>query len=507
MTNNFKHRKMLAEVKLMAGDDYFYEELENNRIELYNSLTKKREWLRPIHDNEVRIYSCGPTVYNNLHIGNLMAFVISDVLVRTLKAAGYKVKYVMNITDIDDKTIRDSKLAEFKDETDPMVSLKNLTAKYEGVFMDDMKMIGNDLDSITFIWATDTIGEMIKLTQDLIDKDLAYVANDGVYFSISEYVKEGHKYGILQHIDLNQTRSRIDNDEYEKDSASDFALWKLRQDGEPYWNAEFIVPGEAGVKSIPGRPGWHIECSVMSEKLLDLPFDIHTGGIDLKFPHHENEIAQSCGARGIDKMSNFFIHNNHLLVDGKKMSKSLNNFYTLRDLEERGVDFQAFRLLLLSAKYSSEINFTWEILEAAQNRLRNWQAMADLRWQLPEDGYPHSAESHTQIILDALSNDLDTPAALNAFELELGYLKHDFGHGQADLRFDEFTKFLEYMKNITGIDLIKPDISEEQKKLLDQRQEARDNKDFSESDRIRDELKEQGVEVRDDASGQIWSRV
>lgn len=458
-------------------------------MKLYNSLSKKIEELKPIKDGQVSMYSCGPTVYNNLHIGNLSAFIYADLLRRTL-AASYEVKAVMNITDIDDKTIRDSRRDYPKLE--PMEALNTLTRKYEEVFLNDIERIGNDTNSLTFIRATETIDEMIALTQKLLDNGIAYPAEDGIYFSIMEYELAGHTYGELQSIDRTHEHARIANDEYDKDSASDFALWKKAEAGEPNWPATFIHDGKD--IGMAGRPGWHIECSAMSEKLLGVPFDIHTGGIDLKFPHHENEIAQSCGATGAESFANHFVHNNHILIDGKKMSKSLGNVYTLRDVEEKGFDPAAFRLLVLSSHYRSESNFSWDILEAAANRLKRWRSMADLRWQLDT-----ATDLEPETLPAILQEDLDTPKALAAVDKFFDEVEQDSTYPDI--------KSLNDIKDLLGIDLLDEDVTDAQKKLITERSIARDAKNWSESDRIRDELKDQGIGLNDTATGQTWYRL
>jgi cysteinyl-tRNA synthetase len=480
-----------------------------NKVELYNSLTKKKEEFKSIDDGTVRMYSCGPTVYDSPHIGNLSTFIRDDLLKRTLRAAGYKVKHVMNITDVDDKTIRDSKNEEYFVEGDEMQSLLNLTDKFSKVFREDIEKVGNDVDSVEFIRATETVKEMVELTNDLLRNGIAYRTEDGMYFSISRYLATGKEYGLLQKLNLSQSRSRIDNDEYEKDSAADFALWKARGEGEPVWGAEF--EDSSGKFSMAGRPGWHIECSAMSQKLLGVPFDIHTGGIDLKFPHHENEIAQSCGALGTEEFAKTFVHMSHILVDGRKMAKSAKNFYTLRDIEERGFDPMAFRVLVLSGHYRSEINFSWEILEAAQNRLKNWRAIADLTWQgegMPEDSSIRAGLIETFIynMEEYLFDDLYTPKLLALIDSTL----NDAINVSPSLGFkykQGLTTIIMYIENYLGVRIMRGDISAENKELLQKRQKARDEKDFAESDRIRDELRMQGIEVRDDKNGQIWSRV
>lgn len=461
-----------------------------NNMKIYNSLTKKYEEFIPIIDGHAGIYSCGPTVYNNLTIGNISAFIYADVIRRSLKVNGYDVKHVMNITDIDDKTIRDSKNHFPEDE--PMLALKKLTDKYTKVFMDDIEKAGVETNDIEFISAVESIDGMIELTQKLLDNKIAYIADDGVYFSITKYYQAGYKYGLLQNVSTQQSKARVLNDEYDKSNASDFALWKKSEDNEPYFEAEF---SEDNMKTkMPGRPGWHIECSAMSEQSLGVPFDIHTGGIDLKFPHHENEIAQTRGASN-KPLANYFIHNNHILVDGKKMSKSLGNYYTLRDIEEKGFSAQTFRMLVLESHYHSESNFSWEILTAAKNRLANWKNYADLTWQLPES---ENTDSIINSINKRLADDFNTPLALKDID---EYFEKVSNNGLSPNK-----QVLLHLENALGINLFKEDISSDIKELLKRRIEARFNKDWKLSDKIREELNNANIKVRDEKDKQIWSR-
>lgn len=346
-------------------------------MKLYNTLTKNEEEFKPIEAGEVSIYSCGPTVYDHIHIGNLASFIYADELRRSLEAEGHKVRHVMNITDVDDKTI--SKSQQKYPDLDPKEALHKLTKEYEEIFMRDMQSVGNDVNAIEFVRATDYIPQMQDLIRRLHKDGFAYLADDGVYFSIEAYKKSGKTYGQLTPIDSQNTSvSRIQNDEYDKESIHDFALWKLRKDNEPAW--DFELEGN----DLTGRPGWHIECSAMSTTLLGQPFDIHTGGVDLIFPHHENEIAQSTAGISEDYLAKLFFHNEHLLVDGKKMSKSLNNFYTLEDITEKGFDPLAFRLMVLQSSPKNQANFSWEILGAAQNRFNKLHA-GDQTVELSED--------------------------------------------------------------------------------------------------------------------------
>lgn len=466
-------------------------------MRLYNTRTHSIESFAPLQDNMVRMYSCGPTVYNHAHIGNLSSYIYADTLRRTLKAIGYQVKHVMNFTDVDDKTIRDSHMKYPDDE--PMVALTKFTAHYERVFLDEMAQVGNSVDDVTFVKATDNIADIQQLIRKLLEQGDAYVADDGVYFSISEYRKT-RQYGQLSHVDFNATdRQRINNDEYDKDHAHDFALWKAQKEGEPAW--DFTLPDGSNMS---GRPGWHIECSVMSVKNLGQPFDIHTGGVDLIFPHHENEIAQSTAGNQPAKYANFFVHNEHLLVNGAKMSKSAHNFYTLPDLVERSFSPLDFRLLVLQSHYRSATNFSWETLEAAKNRRRHWCNVAELRHQVSDNPSEEQIDKVSQLVeqaQDAMENDLDTPNALKYFDEAFDLFKPE----QTDL--GALDMLLTAIDQLLGLKLIEttPDITPEDYELIDERQQARHAKDWARSDQLRDELAERGIQIKDGPTT-IWSR-
>jgi len=473
-------------------------------MKLYNTRTRKVEELKPLENNKVRIYSCGPTVYDHAHIGNLSAYIFADTLRRAVKLAGYNVEHAMNYTDVDDKTIRRSH--EKYPDDDPKAALKKLTDEYIRLFLDDMRKIGNEVDALKFMRATNP--DVIKGMQDLIaklhDGGFAYVADDGVYFSIDAYRKSGKTYGQLLELTLeNTSEERIDNDEYDKESVHDFALWKKQKNGEPAW--EFELDGQ----DLTGRPGWHIECSVMSRLALGQPFDIHTGGVDLIFPHHENEIAQSTACETNPVMANFFAHNEHILVDGKKMAKSANNFYTLQDIIDRGYDPLAFRLLVLQAHYRSQVHFSWENLEAAQNRLsklRNWAA---LMHQSVESNSEHvsviSLGNMGVEIRRALSNDIDTPRAMAVIAEDLPNVSEDEHGGFSSQQIRESAEFID---EVFGLDLSEvPDISPSQKVLIDERKKAREAKDWTKSDELRDKLSEQGIGLRDTPRGATWYRL
>jgi cysteinyl-tRNA synthetase len=323
-------------------------------LNLYNTLSGKVEEFQPIQDNEVRMYSCGPTVYDYGHIGNFRTFVAVDILRRFLRQSGYKIRHVMNITDVDDKIIRNSSKAG--------VSVKQYTAKYEKAFLEDASAL--NIEQPTLVRATDHIPEMAEFIAQLQKKGFAYQAEDGsYYFRIANFPA----YGKLSKKDFAgmEDGARVDVDEYEKDSARDFALWKAPKPGETSWETSIG----------PGRPGWHIECSVMAMEELGENFDLHAGGEDLIFPHHENEIAQSEALSG-KPFAHFWFHVRFLLVEGEKMSKSQGNFFTLRDLVLRGHKPSSIRFLLASVPYRNQLNFTFDGLKQAAvsvERLRNFQ--------------------------------------------------------------------------------------------------------------------------------------
>jgi cysteinyl-tRNA synthetase len=471
-------------------------------MKLYNTLTRKVESFEPLDAPHVRIYSCGPTVYDHIHIGNLSAFVAADTLRRVLAESGYAVRHAMNFTDVDDKTISRSR-QRYPDDS-PEAALKKLTGEYEQIFLHDMRAIGNDTAALEFVRATESIEDMRELIGRLYREGYAYVADDGVYFSIEKYESNGKTYGQLQTVNTGNTgAARINNDEYDKDSVHDFALWKTRKPGEPAW--EFELDGH----QLNGRPGWHIECSVMSARMLGQPFDIHTGGVDLIFPHHENEIAQSTAGLKGAVYAKYFVHNEHLLVGGRKMSKSLNNFYTLRDIQEKHHDPLAFRLVTLQSHYRSQTNFSWDSLEAAQNRLGAYRAIADLRFQRAynqENGVtPKKLTEITTQITAALQDDLNTPQALallSGAESQLAdRLLSEDGLGR-------FGDFLEFIDRVFGLGLTTSlDITDKQKQLIAERETARNAQDWSKADNLRGQLSGQGIAVRDTPHGPVWSRV
>lgn len=467
-------------------------------MKLYDTLSRRINDVAPLDGKAVRIYSCGPTVYDHAHIGNLSSFIFVDTLRRVLAATGYQVRHVMNLTDVDDKTIKRSQ--ENYADMEPRAGLSKLTDEYGRIFMADMLAVGNDTAAITFTKATDHIEEMQDMIRQLHASGFAYVADDGVYFSIKAYKKSGKKYGQLTEVTVSSTsEARIHNDEYDKESAHDFALWKAQKPGEPAWDFEL------GGLDLKGRPGWHIECSAMSRQALDQPFDIHTGGIDLVFPHHENEIAQSTAGRDDPVYSKLFAHNEHLLVNGQKMTKSLGNFYTLKDIQEKGFDPIAFRLLVMQSHYRGQAHFSWENLAAAQNRLQDLRALAALRWQPRRVARDSGTEALRDIpteMADILADDLDTPRALAylsrvATQLLTVHIEEDM--------VDHFEAMLQGLDELLGLDLLGvKDISHRQKHLIAEREKARAGKDWHKSDEIRNELFSQGVGLSDFPDGVVW---
>jgi cysteinyl-tRNA synthetase len=370
-------------------------------LRLYNTMSSQVEEFRPLRDNEVRMYACGPTVYDYGHIGNFRTFIAVDMLQRFLRQSGYKVRYAMNITDVDDKIIRNAASAG--------VSVQQYTAKYVKAFLEDSAVIG--IEQPTLVRATEHIPEMAEFVARLAEKKIAYRADDGsYYFRIASFPR----YGCLSKKDFSGMLdgARVDVDEYDKDSARDFALWKAPKPGEASWETPIG----------PGRPGWHLECSVMSMEELGESFDLHAGGEDLVFPHHENEIAQSESLTG-KTFARFWFHVRFLLVEGEKMSKSLGNFYTLRDLVLKGHKPSSIRYLLASVPYRNQLNFTFDGLKQAAvsvERLHNF------RQRLTAGNFPKGSNPEMQSLAEqtirhmraALDDDLNTAQAQAAiFEM------------------------------------------------------------------------------------------
>lgn len=452
------------------------------KLTLYNSLTKKKQAFEPLKSGEVSMYSCGPTVYDHVHIGNLRAFITADLLQRVLRTVGeYDVHWVMNITDIDDKMI--ARAAEEYPGEDPATAVKKLADTYEAKFLKDLSAVGiQTSDLAERPHATDYIQQMQVIIRDLLKKKIAYISDGSVYFSLAEYEKSGHDYGRLVQVDYDP-QTRIDDQE-QKQGAGDFALWKAYKPGEPAW--DFDVEGE----NLRGRPGWHIECSAMSTDILGREFDIHTGGIDLKFPHHENEIAQCEGS-----LARYWVHNEFLTVDEAKMAKSAGNFTTLDDIDSP----LAFRMLVLSAQYRSQMDASADGLLGAENRLkslREWASRVINNESIVNDD--HIADLKLRFDA-AVADDLNTPQALAVLsEAE-----------RANVYSPEMRRFIEHVDAALGLQLLhhQKDLRADSAiaELLVERERARAEQAFERSDQLRAELTTIGVGIEDTPDGQvIW---
>lgn len=482
-------------------------------LRFHNQLTKNFDAFTPITDGQVTLYTCGPTVYNFLHVGNWTAYVYWDTLIRTLQANDLKVTRVMNITDVG-HLVSDADDGEDKLEKGAKREGKTaweVAQFYTADFLAGMRAL-NLIEPTHTPKATEYIEEQLELVRVLKDKGYTYQISDGIYFDTAKLPT----YGAFANLDLDEQRAgaRVEFNP-EKRNASDFALWKFTPAGEKRdmeWEtpADLIESTSSG--EIMGFPGWHLECSAMAMTLLGSTIDIHTGGIDHIPVHHTNEIAQSEAASGV-RFANYWLHNNHLKVNGTKISKSLDNGYTLQDLEEKGYDPLDLRLFILQSHYRTEGNFTFENLSAARNRRLNWRNVAALRHQTHDTLQPDNAtetDSKTvslyaasQALVETLSDDLNTAGAMaiidGAFDTVLASRVDDI-HQHA------FTAFLETIDQLLGIKLLEttPDISDEQKRLIVERTRVREAKDYARSDEIRDELAANGIAVRDTPSGPIW---
>ncbi len=462
-------------------------------MKLHNTLRRKVVDFSPIEAGHVRLYTCGPTVYNVIHIGNLRTFVFEDVLRRRFLARGERVTQVMNLTDVDDKTIRGAHEAG--------LTLPEFTQKYEDAFFRDIGRLSVQ-PAEHYPKATDHVPEMIGLIRRLEERGHTYESEGSVYFRIATFPD----YGKLSGIDLSQTRrsDRVADDEYEKEDVKDFALWKSAKPGEPSW------PSPWG----KGRPGWHIECSAMSMKYLGEHFDIHTGAVDNIFPHHENEIAQSEGATG-QPFVDVWLHAEHLIVDGEKMSKSKGNFYTLDDVLARRDDAAAVRYLFLSVPYRKKLNFTWEALSgaaAAVDRIRSAAMRLDevTRTARKDGGFPSAqrAAEFARKFGGALDDDLNTPEALGALFNYLREVNAAIDDGSLDADGARVAR-----DAVGGADAVlgvlprAPEVlPAEVEERIAARNAARKRRDFAESDRIRDELAARGIVLEDTPAGTRWKK-
>ena len=477
-----------------------------HELKLHNTLSGKTEPFVPMVTGEVKMYTCGPTVYDYAHIGNFRTFVFQDILRRYLKQRGLKLHHVMNLTDVDDRIIANAAAAK--------VGIREYTEKFVQAFLADCQALSIQAPE-QWIRATDHIPEMVMLIEKLQKKSFTYDSEGSIYYRIAKFPE----YGKLSKIDLTgiQAGARVDNDRYEKESARDFALWKAPKPGEHFWETEIG----------PGRPGWHIECSAMAMKYLGETLDIHTGGIDLAFPHHENEIAQSEGATG-KPFVRYWVHAEHLLVEGEKMSKSLGNFYTMRDLYAKGYKPSALRYALASVPYRRQLNFTFDGLTQATNSVERLRTFADrLKQGKFPTGSPAGFKDRAKKALDdfdaGLADDLNTAVALAAAfdflrEANIAIDGGKFGQEDATAAQEFLAKFDEVFAVVSDND------AEKLKELgygssgdrlgdadiearIAERQAARQRRDFAKSDEIREELAEHGIILEDSKDGSVrWKR-
>jgi cysteinyl-tRNA synthetase len=462
-------------------------------MRIFNTLTRRIEEFEPREPGKVSLYTCGPTVYDYAHIGNFRTYVWEDLLRRTLKFLGFCVTQVMNITDIEDKIIAKA--------ISQGVSLGEVTAPYIQAFFEDLEVLGIE-KAEHYPRATEHIPEMIAIAKALEARGLTYLSQGSLYFRIDAFPS----YGRLSNLENREIKvgARVDSDEYDKDDARDFVLWKGHKDGEPEWDSPYGA----------GRPGWHLECSAMSMKYLGESFDLHTGGVDNIFPHHENEIAQSEGATGCPFVK-YWMHAAHLMVDGEKMAKSKGNFYTVRDLVTKGHDPRALRYLLLTTHYRTSLNFTFDALARASGELARIDALHARLDEAPrpagrDAGFDAKVRASEAEVRTALADDLNVSGAGGAlFRLVR----------EANAALDRNELPAESAAGLVGalgrLDAVYGVIAKKAPELLDpeiealiaSRQHARKARNFPESDRLRDLLAAKGIALEDTASGVRWRRV
>ncbi len=457
-----------------------------------NTLTRRTEEFVPISEGRVGLYTCGPTVYNYAHIGNLRTFLFEDILRRTLGLFGLEVTQVMNLTDVDDKTIRGASEAG--------VSLRDYTDRYIEAFFEDLDTLRVERAE-HYPRATEYVPHMVDLIRRLEERGHTYRSEGSIYYRITTFPEYGKLSGVRP--EANIAGARVDVDEYEKEDARDFVLWKAAKPGEPSWDTELG----------PGRPGWHVECSAMSTALLGETFDIHTGGVDNIFPHHENEIAQSEGATG-RPFVRYWLHAEHLVVEGEKMAKSKGNFFTLRDLLERDIDPVAIRYLLISVPYRQKLNFTFDGLHAASQaveRLGNTlRRLAHAPDASGEGGLPaETVHEFRRDFRSALADDLNTARALGALHTVLRAVNTALdGSGISSGVRGELDTALAEADRVLGLG---PDHeapgeidAAEIERLIAERKEARSTRDFARADAIRDQLTARGIVLEDTPHGTVW---
>jgi cysteinyl-tRNA synthetase len=466
-------------------------------LRFHNTLSGQLEEFRPMHEGEARLYYCGPTVWDYAQIGNFRSAICTDILSRYLRYKGYRVTHVMNITDVEDRIIALSQKAG--------VTIDEYTAKYIEALWQDADALGcNRPDHVPR--ATRFITEMVEIIEKLLERGHAYESEGSVYYRISSFPEYGKLSKINFAGNIAGASERVDTDKYEKEDARDFALWKAAETpDEPAWDT----------KLGRGRPGWHIECTAMSMKYLGESFDIHAGGIDLIFPHHENEIAQSEGATGVKPFARYWIHYEHLKVDGESMSKSKGNYYTFRDLLEKGYAPVAIRYYLLSVPYRKQLNFTFDALRGAEksvNGLRDFYArLMEARVEPGANSELHEVATRALREFEAgLDDDLNTSVALAAVH----NLSREVNSALAchTLREDNKRELLELLSrfdsvlNIFGGGMETEMLDAEIQALIDDRQEARRRRDFARADEIRQQLSARGITLEDTKDGVRWKR-
>ncbi len=462
-------------------------------MKIFNTLTRQKEELKPIEDGKVKIYACGPTVYNFIHIGNARPLCVFDVLRRFLEYMGYEVRFVQNFTDIDDKII--------KRANEENLTYKEVSEKYIEEFWKDVRGM-NIREATVHPKATENIDEIIDIVSTLIEKGYAYAVDGDVYFSPSKFAE----YGKLSHQPLEdlEAGARIMVGEVKKEPM-DFALWKSAKPGEPYWESPW---GH-------GRPGWHIECSAMVRRYLGKTIDIHCGGQDLIFPHHENEIAQSECCNGVP-FSNYWMHNGYINVDNVKMSKSLGNFFTVRDVAEK-YGYEPIRYLMISSQYRSPINYSVDIIEQCKASLvRLYTCRDNLDFAIENAEAGEATEEIKAMLMkrrdqfvEAMNDDLNTADAISAvFELVRDINTNVVAAKANKADCEAAAKMFDELTGILGLvyDRKKEDLDSEIEALIAQRTQARKDRNWAEADRIRDELKAKGIVLEDTAQGVKWHR-
>lgn len=466
-----------------------------SEFRLFNTMTRSVDPLVPADGKTVRMYTCGPTVYNPAHVGNFRTFLFEDLLRRTIRLRGWQVQQIMNLTDVDDKIIK--RAAEHG------IKIGEVTEPVIATFHEDRHYLRIQ-DAETYPRATEHIPEMISLVESLMERGIAYKAEDGsVYFAIDRFPS----YGKLSRLDTREIKSgaRVSQDDYTKENAQDFALWKAAKDEDETTNAAWDSPWGRG------RPGWHLECSAMAMRYLGVTMDLHCGGVDLVFPHHEDEIAQSEGATG-ETFSRFWCHGEFLLTDGSKMAKRVGNVATVADLREQGVSAAAFRAFVFSTHYRKQLNLSGDALEAAAEGVRRVGDFAE-RLASAKGGTPELADAAARLeteASEALFDDLNAPLAMGALFTFIRAANAELNRNGSDVTaLEAARKAFDRINGVLDVvpDREKVDDADEIEALLAERRAARGARDFARSDEIRKSLEERGIEIKDGPSGTTWKRI